>query len=62
MEGYIIAFCVGFLIDKMSLFPFVVGFGLGTVVNNPNYSQYYTITKNYIKHFSEKKNNLEEKK
>ena len=55
MEGYIVAFCLGFLIDKMSLFPFVVGFGLGTIINNKNYSKFYNTTKDYITELSYKK-------
>ena len=52
MEGYLIAFSLGFLIDKMSLFPFVMGFGLGTIVNNKNWSKYYVVTKEFCKQYS----------
>lgn len=34
MESHIITFILGFLIDKISLFPFVMGFGLATILNN----------------------------
>ena len=60
MESYLIAFALGFLIDKMSLFPFVIGFGLGTIVNNNNnLTYYYKTTKEFCKQYSEKikKNN-----
>ena len=54
MEGYLIAFSLGFLIDKMSLFPFVMGFGLGTIVNNKNWCKYYIVTKEFCKQYSSK--------
>tara|TARA_B100001094_G_C17738353_1_gene579963 strand:- start:319 stop:510 length:192 start_codon:yes stop_codon:yes gene_type:complete len=62
MESYLIAFSLGFLIDKMSLFPFVVGFGLGTIVNNKNWSKYYIITKEFCNQYSTKLLNDDDKK
>ena len=54
MEKYLIAFSLGFLIDKMSLFPFVMGFGLGTIVNNKNWTHYYVVSKEFCKNYSNK--------
>ena len=48
MESYIITFILGFLIDKISLFPFVMGFGLSTILNN-NFNLKLSNLKEYIK-------------
>lgn len=60
MESYVITFILGFLIDKISLFPFVVGLGIGTMINNQNYTKYYYISKEYLNKCKKKINNIQE--
>ena len=60
MESYIITFVLGFLIDKISLFPFVVGVGVGALINNNNYHKYYYVSKEYFNLCQKKMKHLKE--
>ena len=58
---YLCCFLIGFLIDKINIFPFILGFASGLIVNNN--SELYnmitfpieTIYKNVSKHIEKKK-------
>ena len=58
MESYIITFVLGFLIDKISLFPFAMGLGVGILINNNNYHKYYYVSKEYFNSCQKKIKNI----
>ena len=61
LNSYLCCFLIGFLIDKINIFPFILGFASGLIVNNN--SEIYNMIKypietiyiNISKHIEKKK-------
>ena len=55
LNGYVIAFLAGFMIDKISLFPFILGVATGAIMNgslNFNLDSTISFLQNQIKKIS----------